>query len=129
MSQSPPLSPIFLAGKILLDTSMVQSWLNLINLLIPLTSGELLNQLTISQTQLVTLLALPVDPAVVTGSIITPITYVNDLKNTLAVYEHEFNGFQGNPNLYQNVTYEVDSVMIQYSSFYFNGGYGKLAIY
>ncbi len=58
-----------------------------------------------------------------------PITIVNDIKLTLAIWEHQFNGFTGNPNLYRDVTYETDSVYIQYSSAYFNGAAGKLIVY
>lgn len=118
-------TPVFLNGKILLDTSMVQSWLTLINKLLPFASGALATQLTKCQTEFTVLLALPIDPAIAVGSLVTPITYVNDLQNTLAVYQHEFSGYQGDPNFYQDVTDEVNSVMIQYSSGYYNGAATK----
>ena len=126
---NPYPSPNLLSGKVLLEVSMVQGWLNLVNKLIPFTSGELLILLTENQSQLSTLLALPIDPTVAVGTIVTPIVYVYDLKNSLAVYDHQFSGYQGDPNMYRDVTYEVDSVFIQFSSFYFNGGFGKLFIY
>ncbi len=119
----------FLSGRVLLAIPVVESWLEVITDLAAVASGPLESQLTTLQTQFNTLLTAPTDPTIAPGLIIVPITYVNDLKKTLAVYEHEFNGYPPNPNLYLNVTYEVDSVFIQYSSFFYNGGLGKLFFY
>lgn len=123
-------TPAFLKGRILLDRNMVQSWLNMIDRLIPNATDELLTQLTSCKTNLTNLLSAAIDPTIAVGTIVVPITLVIEIQNTLAVYEYQFSGFPTDPNPYVNMNNEIDSVYIQYSSAYYNGNYStKIVVY
>lgn len=120
-------TPQFLAGQILVEISMLQSWLIVLNIITPLTTGVLNTQLTDCTVDLTALLAAPPNPLIVPTKIILPVSLLAEIQYALAIFEYQFNGI--NRQDYFDMTNNVHSVYDQYSITYFTSGPLKLVIY
>lgn len=119
----------FLSGRILLDVTMISSWLETINLILPQTTDVLNEQLTDVQTEINALLATIPQTNVVSGKAITSISLVADFKYALASVEYQFHGNVPRYNDYMDTTDEVDSVYNQYSITFMTNGPSILVIF
>lgn len=126
-SNNDPLS--FINGRILLNLSMLQDWLEVVNILLPLTANALNDQLVEVKAEINTVLATSPQANIVAGKLVTPISLVADFKYALATVEYQLNGDVPKYNLYADVTDECDSVYNCYSISYQAGPIGKLVIY
>lgn len=122
-------SESFLSGRILLNISMVASWLQTINLILPQTTDVLNEQLTEVQTEINNLLATVPQANVSAGKVITPISLVVDFKYALATVEFQFHGNVPRYNDYVATVDEVDSVYNQFSITFMTNGPLNLVIF
>lgn len=120
-------TPQFLAGQIMIPKSMLQSWLPVVNLLIPMTSGQLQVQLTSVANQITNILATPPNPQLNVTNIVIPISMINDFKFALATFDYQFHGLPRND--YTDTVQEVGSVWDAYSVGYFNSYPGTVIVY
>jgi hypothetical protein len=114
---TPPLT--FLAGSMLVPKTIPESWVKVLEYIIPSTTGVLNQQFQAVLTQLNTILALPPQPNLEAGWIVIPINMVNNLQGAFQTYDYQ----NGAPLVwppYRLAEASVSNVYNQYSINYYN---------
>lgn len=119
---SPPPSKQYLMGKVLVNITMLQNWIPVLNSIIPLTITNPVNLLT-SQLQAgldginVILNATP-NPTIDPLKTIIPIILVIQIRDALDTFEYQYGGF--NSPSYTDMTNNIHSIDDQYNIAYYN---------
>lgn len=111
-------SQLFLDGRVLVNSSMLEEWVVVLNLILPQTSGDLSDQLLDCKTQLVSILNAMPNASIAAGKVILPVDLLNEIKYALAIFEYQFNGF--NRQDYFDMVDNVHSVYDQFSIWFYN---------
>ena len=118
MPTSPPTIAM-LNTKMLVNTSLIASWLPVITYLLQLTSGVLNDQLEALQTQITTLVNTPTPTNQAAGTVIIPFTLVQNMQNAFNNYQNiSGGGFARND--YSIVRSNVNSLLDQAAARYWN---------
>jgi hypothetical protein len=126
-SQAINNTPGFTSGNIMLDRTLMQSWLPVLTYLIPLTSGVLNAELIAVQTQIETLLNITPSPSIDPLKVICPISLIISAMFSLANYQNLFGPF-ALPS-FQKMVNNLDSVYVQYSRAFFTTRPGMQIVY
>src|SRR5271165_3339889 len=113
MAQYPPN---FFNGNVMLPISLVQSWIDTVDVILPLTSGVLESQFNATVAELMALLAAtpPPQPVIRAGEIIIPIQPISDLIGEFNTFQYQYGGPYAT-NEYQDAVTILNDVFDQYS--------------